>query len=908
MDDNNIPAGLDEFLAQPAQTPNAATVPHTPNAEPPGLNDFINEEVMEEQYGTPGQMAITALEGASQGALGPLAPIVETEMFGVNPKDIRAREQTNPVTHGVSEAATLVGGALTGVGEGAVLAKAGQLAVDAAGLAKASSYAAKVGSATVRNAVEAAVYQAGDEGTKAILQDPSYSAESALANVGMASLFGGVAGGALQGTVSPLWEATVGKSMDKFLGGVKGHLDGDGIIQVPEAINKSVDELGIAISPELRAAMSGNPKAAQMFNELREVQHSKIISQMADFEAQANNSVMNSFKHTAEDIANYSEAEGGVKAMNAFKHEMKEKYEPIAKAYEEITERFKDAPVDIPQKATLTEKVATLALDRGYLGTDIPQEPVIQKVLSLIPEAKTAADYSRINTIVDNMTAGNLQLRRVGRELKDLIIDAQHSSVANKIGTSAPDLMEKYLATRKGYAEFAKTSQQLADELGLGRFQGYKGFLEKLSAKRSPEQFLRRLSPKGNAEIIEFLGKNFPQTLENIRDNELRQLLKPAVLGAKGESQINTKILANAIEKGLAGRKEHIEFAIPKESIAKIQAAKQLFDSIPAMKSSGTAGWQQALSRKVAPSALAAVAALTGNNPIVGWVLGEGARLMSREAPDAFKVAMLKFLGSDQPIKGAGFKAMVEFIDNSLKGQNILNKAIQNVFKAGAAVTASNYIPNQKERDKLDKAVEQLKIKPDGMMRVAEGGPGHYMPESQQALAQSTVTALQYLQTLKPEDEQLSPLDMPIKPSKAKQSRYNRALDIANSPTIVLDAVKDGSITISDMQDLKSMYPSLYMGMANKLSNEMITAKSKKERIPYKTRMGLSLFLQQPMDSTMTPQAIQQSAQILAPMQQEQQQQNAVKPSATATGKLGKSNSSYQTPGQASEKRHTDPR
>jgi hypothetical protein len=88
--------------------------------------------------------------------------------------------------------------------------------------------------------------------------------------------------------------------------------------------------------------------------------------------------------------------------------------------------------------------------------------------------------------------------------------------------------------------------------------------------------------------------------------------------------------------------------------------------------------------------------------------------------------------------------------------------------------------------------------------------------------------------------------------------------------------------------------------MVQKLTNEMIGVTEKEMSIPYKTKMSLSLFMGQPLDSTMTPQFIQATQMPAKPLPSEQSStptQNA-KHSMTALNKLP---GMYQTPSQSRE-------
>lgn len=886
LPDDNAQGSIEQASVSPPQA--------QPDLSAAGSFDALADDT--DKFSTPGQQIKAGAEGLAKGVLGPLAPYLEKKLGAVG-SDIRARAEANPITHGIGEGVGLVGGALTGVGEGAVLEKAGQLAVDAVGLTKPVSYAAKVGSAAVQQAAEMAVLQSGDEVSKMILRDPEASSESAIANIGLATALGGAGGAFITGAVSPLWKATIGTKVEQVLGGLKDHLDGTTRLIMPKEVEQAANTLGINLSPEMRAGLSGDPKAAQMFNELREIQHPVITAGLKQLETDTNEAVLSSLGKSTEEIANYSKAEGGKHAMDSFEKEYKTKYEPIAKEFEEITGPFKESPVYPAQIATLADKITTTAQEKGWLGADIPQNKVVDSVMSRLAGIKTADDLAKLNTTINNLTHGDFRMNQIRRELKDLVTETQHSAVAFNIGKDAPELMSRYDAVREQYAKFAKMSGEIGSELGLGKFVGPKSLLRVLTEKRSPEQFLNKLSPKGNAEILNLLSKHFPQTLESIRSNELQSLLKPAVLGAKGESPINSKILNNAIERMAAGEPERLKFAMPQSALDKIRAANTLNSAIPGMKSSGTAGWQQKMMASVPQSALAAVAMITGHNPVFGYIGGHLGKLLARDLPDAIKLGLLKFMASDQPIKAEGFKSMVDFMHNTIKGQNLLAKATSNVFKSGAQVLTESQMPAKADREKLDKIVTKFQDKPDTLIpHLSKGETGHYLPANQAALTKTSTQALQYLQKLKPQPYKPGPLDPAIEPRPDEVARYNRALDIANQPAVVLDHMKHGTLQMSDLQDLKGMYPALYNKMANDLTNAIVNKHHAEEPIPYKTRMGVSLFLGQPMDATMTPMSIQ-AAQPKPPQQPPQMP----KQKGTSTKSLGKINQSYQTPSQSRE-------
>lgn len=207
-------------------------------------------------------------------------------------------------------------------------------------------------------------------------------------------------------------------------------------------------------------------------------------------------------------------------------------------------------------------------------------------------------------------------------------------------------------------------------------------------------------------------------------------------------------------------------------------------------------------------------------------------------------------------------------------------------------------MPKEADLDKLDKLISKTDQDPHAIDKkfIENGSVGHYMPDHQLAMTTVTKQAIQYLKSIKPQPVQLSPLDKPLPPSEIAESRYRRALTIAENPLIITQHIKNGTLQPSDITDLKQIYPAMYPKIATKITSAMVQTHHGEEPIPYHTRMSLSLFLGQPLDSSMTPSSIMAAQPI--PKAPPPQQGQATKGS---TSKLGKSNNSYKTAEQTAE-------
>ena len=191
----------------PAVQPETNSMPQQ-TVDPVELTPDLAAE-KEAKYGTVPQMALTGLEGAAQGALGPVASMAE-KALGFKPDDITARQEVNPITHAIGEAAGFVAPASVGLGEfsqAGVLGKAGAAVSEGLGLTGAKALAAKLG-------VESGLYTLGDEVSKSIQGNPD-SIQTALTHVGLSGALG-LAGGAALGKVSDLWLSKFGPKAEEF--------------------------------------------------------------------------------------------------------------------------------------------------------------------------------------------------------------------------------------------------------------------------------------------------------------------------------------------------------------------------------------------------------------------------------------------------------------------------------------------------------------------------------------------------------------------------------------------------------------------------------------------------------------------------------------------------------------------
>lgn len=237
----------------------------------------------------------------------------------------------------------------------------------------------------------------------------------------------------------------------------------------------------------------------------------------------------------------------------------------------------------------------------------------------------------------------------------------------------------------------------------------------------------------------------------------------------------------------------------------------------------------------------------------------------------------------------------------TVDGYRSMQKAAKGVFSTEAAIP-SNIVSLADHREKLSKIVEESIKNPDRLYGINDNNP---VEAYKQPFAETSARAVAYLSNLRPNTDPSSPLGGKKMASAEATAKYNRALSIAQEPMLVVHSIKSGMVTSQDVATFQTLYPSLYNQISQQLTTNMIAQVNKGEIIPYKTRIGLSLFLGHPLDSSLS------AASIIAaqpkPVDNSQSPGQGgpgtpnKPPSASSMKPLSKMSSAYRTAGQAAE-------
>ncbi len=859
---------------------------------------LANYDKLQSQYGTIPQQALTAAEGAAQGLAGPVATAAEAGLTklgvpGLSPEAQEFRAKANPIARYGTEATAFGVSALYGVGEAGLLAKIGAAANDAAGLAKG----AKIARAAVSTGSELAALQSGNEISKAINGDPGQTLGTAAINVGLAGILG-AAGGAAIGSVGPLWKSYTKSAAEDA--GVIGErtapvASGDDILadsimkpkekesflaglqkQKPNAeeIQKAGDFFGAPVSSSQKSAsdyVQSMDSALSQSPTLSGVARRQEIDNGFAKIGDAVDGVMGS----AEDSTAFDR---GQTIKDQIQNKVDTMYQPLKEKY---ANRLAYAQtVDIPDAARLKQydKLIELSHGIGEVGSKEGQE--VRNIAERALAQNTVADYDKLISRLGTeqrmaRISGNTDLAHAIGQASESIQEFQINQTA-KIGASlqsegaehaeaiASDLIKEHKALKAEYRDFKETLTDLLTDARLGKRNATVGGVEQVLENVPNEKLVDKMFDPKNAAGLQRLREKFPDVFKTVIDGKKADLARAAGGDIKALLK-NVNKLSPEIQEMMFNPQE-------KEILDK---ARIWIDSLP--KNVGPSG---------TPKGMAFMAALQ-SHPLTTIV---------NNTKDFAIKNLLRFAS---PSEIEANKVVSDYINTGVKGAKLLSNAAK-AFFTSSDVVPKHLLPNDASRDRLKKQLDAMNEDKDSASNIG-GGVGHYLPGHATAAGMMAATAQNYFNALKPKAPPSAPLDAKPPVNKFNEAKYNRALDIAQQPLLVLKHAKSGTLQAQDVQTLNTIYPSLHSQIVSKLSEQMNAHLSSGKPIPYVERRSLSMLLGVPLDSTMGPQAAQSIMMANAgQIAQQNQPQQGGKTSGTAMTQINKVNKLFAT---ASEKR-----
>lgn len=191
----------------------------------------------------------------------------------------------------------------------------------------------------------------------------------------------------------------------------------------------------------------------------------------------------------------------------------------------------------------------------------------------------------------------------------------------------------------------------------------------------------------------------------------------------------------------------------------------------------------------------------------------------------------------------------------------------------GAALAGSAYLSDA-EYNKLTKDVRGYYANPQSFIDDMADNSHHLYqaaPGITQGIHNAMAQAVQFLNSKLPQATSSMPLSPEWKPSESQKARFNRYYQAVNDPLHALKQVKNGTLSHETIEALQAVHPQFLQEARQKVMEHMDIDKTKK--LPYAQRLALSKFLGQPLDTNMTPRAIQSNQMAFSIQNQKAQQE-----------------------------------
>lgn len=895
----------------PAQ---AAVAPVAANSPSGGMLGTVDEaQTPEEHFGTPGQALGTGLEHAASTVSFGLSASVEAaaakafNLPGLSAESQRARSEANPGSAIFGD----IAGFTTGVGAAGEIATLGKAA---AGAAEAAGLANPFLRSAIKVGVEGALLQSGNETAK-LLTDAPQTAGSAAIDVGLAGLMGGAFGAAGEG-ISNIWAARNGAKVTSALDSASEAVNGaapaaevspqsvTGLKENAEAIADSAKRLRVELTP---ATLSGDKFAQTMEGNLAG-RGSSFASVALNRERQA---VFTKLEQVAQDTLSESQGKSAAEVGGLIKKNigdtLLEHLKPIEEGYKAAESELKSVPISDDLKIEAIDPIAT----HDYVRLDPNSNNIAATVSKQIQSIENVSDLKKVRSLVSAKIQAAYQSgngaapeTQVLQTAKDALTKMRVSALkaAAEAGSISADALENINGLDAQYAGFQDTLRQLGVEGGLGKANNARGLLAKFR-DLSDESFTKRVFDSNDTNTLKFFKDNFPDAFDRARRFKMTEIGEKSIdhsQGANGQFSI-AKFLTQARNLSPEAR----EAVFGPEGLQRIRDVQNVFEAMPGLPNKSGTAYSLAFAKILSPEGIVQNFADTAQ---YAWLkalphLSEAAELGGGD--NAAKIAAVNFATkTEQGANATAFKTSADYIRAAAKGALALKKGIEGMFDASQAVIPEHLLPNQQRRDKLEK---QLSHYADINNAVNVGGQiGHYMPNHGTAVSQISAAAMNFLGALRPKSIQMSPLDKPSMPTRDQTAKYNRALDLAEQPLLILDHVKRGTLLPQDVAFMRTVLPALHDTMVKKITDQMI---EKKAKIPYGMRASLSQFMGgNPLDSIMTPQSGQAIIASSANQQMIRQAQAVPKSGKGASAKtlsqINKVNALYATPLEAHQIAH----
>ncbi len=641
--------------------------------------------------------------------------------------------------------------------------------------------------------------------------------------------------------------------------------------------------------------------------------------------------------------------------------------DPFEKMYSEIRETTPNIPLNEKSAAPIGRNIEEL-VNNPAIGKNSPARKLGLDIVDELGDLKSVEDLrgyksalnSRISPTAspqEKMLIGqirdkldNWEQRTIGNYASNLSsnIDLTNPEEAKIWGgpdgklTRIQNLQSQIQSANEQYAPFRQKISDLSSWLGKGKIGGPQDAIQFVN-NLEPEDLVQKLANKKYAGLSDFLDKNFPEESQIVKNYQKSQMMQAATKSGDFNPAIFYRQFNGMSPELQSGVFNPDEINTIKQSENYFNATKGKYNSMAPGAKAADVLWHVGVKR-AASGFMGSMGMMMGADR--GYEKGGVWGAVKDGATDAalgtvapyvlsglkmgmtrFAVPMaLKVLSEDAPYAMA---PALEHAGNIQAGQSLMDAGVKSIFGTASraavdlsAKSASNKVDTIKkyvENQGLDKEIQHAQEPAsagtpqqgfaDGGMAQAPTPVQHLrkvFPDQDTMMAAAKARVYAHLQSQKPSPSVGLPFDSETDSDPAQERKYKKALNLAANPAAIFQSIKDGSLDPEEMEHFQAMWPEIHGSIAKKILEKLVDQKTEGLPMPpYKTRQALSLFMGQPMESTLMPQAIQAAQSVFAAQKAQGQQAPGKQPKAAKnTSKMDKMAAQYRSNQEASTLRH----
>lgn len=807
--------------------------------------DVLKHEELQNKYGDSTAKAL--LYGGLRGATLGISDAILTKTGAVDPEELSAVKEFNPIASNVGEIGATIAPMLLSGGSSTAAGAISKKYLPSL-LNETAEYVGKRAAANITSNVAKTAVELGASGaiegaamglsqtiSEASLGDAEFNAESLLQNVGTGALIGGGLG------------ATFGAGIEYAKKAVKGGTDLIKKQIIEHSDLPAAEKKALLLEQESKsefsrvansvfedkefkelAAKNGWPTTPGMETNLKPFQTlEQSIAEGASAPAVAiqkkvddvYSTIDKEITKTIGEAKDISPRFAGDEIKRAINTDIDSRIQPARDFLKRVHEEMGNAPVSDIIKTRLTNRLMDTQAFRIGKGS-----PVVKEIVETLPTIQTLDDLEYFRKKVGSKLsaarrAGDQDAANILGDVYSTTKRAQRDSIGKIALTVGPkkgqklakEVLRAYDDAYKTYSKVFDDYKPIADMLGL-KITNADFFLDNLSEEAS-ETIGKRLLDLNDFESMQKLYKKQPEIYDAARKVHLANLARQVTDATTGD--ISPVRFAKKI-RNLTSDQRSILFGFDGKANARVDELLKYIEKAPKKLNKSDTATAQFFQKILSP--------VYQGTEYARYLLYKGG-----------ENALKKHMIDNVPV----YK-VIETTAN--KQKNKIASSINGFFKAselGVTIGALKML-SDKDMDKARESYETVQTDPQAFIEKYTQNNKQLMgaaPNTANALQQRIIAGVQFLQSKVPHKDQ-DYIGEKIEPSRTELMKFNDYLEAVEKPQVVYEQLKQGYLNPSTLETLRTVYPKTYESIQAEIIAKMPKHLTRAQKIQLQPILG----------------------------------------------------------------------